>query len=300
MYSATSFGFFRTRLVACALALGASFATPATADDYIDCQFHIQSCTHGIKSGRYKGKVLATLYLGRGALYLEAKKDDPRALADLTKAIAIHPGNVAFTIRGDYYKNTKNYGRAITDYSEAIRLDATDSLARNKRASVYLLSGSYDNAITDYTREVEIRLSGKNSPYTASLVSSALAQRGRVYFRQGDYKRALADYDDAIRYDDKNHLAFIRRGDTNFKMAKYSNAIADYNSAAKIQSVDKDYFASYDMDFRIHSNKAWPLYARGLAKQKAGDETGGNADIKAAKAMIPEIAGIVSQELGIQ
>jgi hypothetical protein len=59
----------------------------------------------------------------------------------------------------------------------------------------------------------------------------------------------------------------------NLKSGNWAGAIADYNSALRIRP-------KYDSS----------LYGRGLAKQKSGDPDGGDADIKAAKAIRSEIA----------
>ena len=46
----------------------------------------------------------------------------------------------------------------------------------------------------------------------------AFNNRGNVYFRKGDFDRAIADYDEAVRLDPKNALAFCNRGRTKLKI----------------------------------------------------------------------------------
>jgi Flp pilus assembly protein TadD len=43
-----------------------------------------------------------------------------------------------------------NYGKAIDDFTEAIRLDSSSPEAYRNRAVAYGMMGKYDNAITDY------------------------------------------------------------------------------------------------------------------------------------------------------
>jgi hypothetical protein len=56
-------------------------------------------------------------------------------------------------------------------------------------------------------------------------------------------------------------------------MGQYDKAIADYASMLKTDPQNAD-----------------ALYGRGLAKSKAGDVTGGNADMDAARAINPKVA----------
>jgi tetratricopeptide (TPR) repeat protein len=68
--------------------------------------------------------------------------------------------------------------------------------------------------------------------------------------------------------------SFDSRGLTYLKMKQWELAIADYNSA-----------------LRIDGKMPTALYGRGIAKLKKGDLAGGNADVAAAKAAEPNIAG---------
>ena len=47
--------------------------------------------------------------------------------------------------------------------------------------------------------------------------------------------------------------------------------------------------ADYDTALKLDANAAGSLYGRGIAKIKKGNETEGNADIKSAQALDPNI-----------
>jgi tetratricopeptide (TPR) repeat protein len=78
----------------------------------------------------------------------------------------------AFTSRGDGYAFKQDYGRAIADYTEAIRLDPNFAAAYNGRAGVYSDQGDVDRAVADYIEARRLAL--KNAGYrTVSELQSA-------------------------------------------------------------------------------------------------------------------------------
>lgn len=167
----------------------------------------------------------------------------------------------AFVNRGTAYRLKDDKERALADYSEAIRLDPKNVDAFSNRASVYRGS-SGDRALADAIADYDavIRLDPKHA--------LPLYNRGFAHHTKGDYDRAIADYNDAIRLgyqDPDGPLSY--RGHAYFCKKDFVRAIADYDAALK-----------------INSRNVESLYARGLAKKKIGD-AGGDADMAAALAM---------------
>jgi tetratricopeptide (TPR) repeat protein len=58
--------------------------------------------------------------------------------------------------------------------------------------------------------------------------------RGYAYSQKGDYDRAVADYDEAIKISPKNAEFYNDRGNAFFGRGDYDQAIADYDQALKI------------------------------------------------------------------
>ncbi len=56
----------------------------------------------------------------------------------------------AYKNRGKAYYFTKDYDRAIADYTDAIKLDPAFAHAFNDRGAAYRAKGDYDHAIADY------------------------------------------------------------------------------------------------------------------------------------------------------
>jgi tetratricopeptide (TPR) repeat protein len=84
-----------------------------------------------------------------------------------------------------------DFDKAISEYTEAIRLDPDSARAFALRADVYYDQKEYDEAIADYTRA--INLGAKNA--------EAFNSRGAAYSNHKEYGKALADYAEAIRID---------------------------------------------------------------------------------------------------
>ena len=95
--------------------------------------------------------------------------------------------------RGNASWRKGEHGKAIADYSEAIRLNPSDAIAYNSRGSAYRETRELDNSIADYNEA--IRLDPK---YTI-----AYNNRGKAYEQKGENDKAIADFTEAIRLDPK-------------------------------------------------------------------------------------------------
>jgi tetratricopeptide (TPR) repeat protein len=91
--------------------------------------------------------------------------------------------------------------KAISDFTEAIRLDPQDAAAYSDRANSWATKREYDNAIRDFTEA--IRLDPKDVPNHF--------RRGLVRAEKGEYENAVKDYDEAIRLDPKYSVALNYR-----------------------------------------------------------------------------------------
>src|SRR6516162_10257108 len=137
-------------------------------------------------------------------------------------------------------------------------------------------------------------------------LAEAFNNRGVAYRLKGDYDRAIADYNQAIKLKADFAPAFDNRCWARAVVGILKQALADCNQALRLMpnnaaTLDSRAFiflkmthfdaavSDYDAALRIDPKLAFALYGRGLARLKNGDPSG-EADIAAAKALQADIA----------
>jgi hypothetical protein len=96
--------------------------------------------------------------------------------------------------RGRAAYTQKNYDMAITEFTEAIRLNPNYELAYYFRAETYVYKEDYDKALADFTQA--IRLSPNDT--------DNYNERGYVYIIRNEYDRAIADFNQTLKIDPNN------------------------------------------------------------------------------------------------
>ena len=93
-----------------------------------------------------------------------------------------------------------------------------------------------------------------------------LFQRGMTYQKMGEYKKAITDFNKAIKLDGSDAGNFGQRGMVYQKMGEYKKAIKDFNKAIKLDGSD-----------------AWDFGQRGMAYKKTGQYRKAIADFSKAE-----------------
>ena len=144
----------------------------------------ISACSRAINSGRFRGHDLAVVYYNRCVEY-HNKNDDTQAISDCSQAIRLDPKYAdAYNNRGNYYKARGETDRAISDYNEAIRLKPNDPIPYNGRGNAYRAKHDNDRAIADYLASIRLK-PGYSFPHNGL---------GNAYRDKGDNDRAMAEY----------------------------------------------------------------------------------------------------------
>jgi tetratricopeptide (TPR) repeat protein len=116
----------------------------------------LAACTRMINSGRYKGKVLASLYRVRGS-WKQRKGETDAALADYDISIRIEPDNVeSYDYRADVYQQLGDLDRALADYDHASRIDPTYAAAYYSRGRIYEKKGNIEKARVEYNAALAV------------------------------------------------------------------------------------------------------------------------------------------------
>ena len=101
--------------------------------------------------------------------------------------------------------------KAIADFTQSIKLNASDPAAYRNRGFSYAQTAEYDLAIDDYNQTIKLK------PDYASIYYD----RGWTYAGKDDHARALNDYNRAIELDQDNPDLFNDRG-SSYRRARRS------------------------------------------------------------------------------
>ena len=129
------------------------------------------------------------------------------------------------SIRGlDFYKKD-DYDRAISEYTEAIKLDPNNDFANASayyhRGLAYYHQYQYDKAIRDFNRAILL------NPTKAT----AYYYRGVTCYHKNEYDNAIRDFNEAIFLDPSDPAAYYYRGITYHEQGKGARAQADFDKA---------------------------------------------------------------------
>ena len=119
-----------------------------------------------------------------------------------------------YTNRGIDRFQEGEYGKAIDDYTEAIRLNPNYPMAYNNRGIAWAAKGDHDKAIADFDKA----LLADKPPVGVGFFDKVLGVKSRnasTYFNRGiawnnkgEYGKAVADYTETIRRDPTMVLAY--------------------------------------------------------------------------------------------
>ena len=135
-----------------------------------------------------------------------------------------------FCNRADLKQQLGMLDEAIDDCNKAITLDMEWSNAYNTRGTIYYRKGDEFQELKDYEKAVEIDNNG-----------AALTNLGNYYKRKGQFDIAIRYYDQAILLDQDSEVkcwAHTGRGDIFCTQGNYEKAMVEYEIA---ESLDQDY-----------------------------------------------------------
>lgn len=108
------------------------------------------ACARMIKSGRYSGNGLASIYRARGS-WRQKQGELDASLSDYDIAIRMQPKNVeGFDYRADVYQQKGDLDRALSDYDRASKLDPAYTAAHYSRGMIFEKKKDLAKARSEY------------------------------------------------------------------------------------------------------------------------------------------------------
>jgi len=245
----------------------------------------------------------------RQGILFKANEQNDSALVYFNRTLELEPKAVGVYVeRGNVYDKLGKADSALADLNKAIDMEPKYGKAYFNRGLAYAHQGDYDKAIADYNKAFEFNRLMKdffntyrymfnsmermelNNAIDCSLTVFTIGvylERGDAFQHKGDFGRALADFNSALKLDSKCTETYLHRGSTYETMGDYERALADLNKAVQLNAYfgktyvlrGSVYFKKGDCDQAITDcNKAIELrpkdanafYTKGLAYEKKG------------------------------
>ncbi len=205
----------------------------------------------------------------------------------------------ALVARGRIRVDQAQFGRAMTDFGRALRINSRNAQAYAARGILHQVRGAYDVAMRDFDLALSIEptletaLTGREEALANRVVQfreqlQVLTERlrdapadanllnNRCWLRvinDDDLDAALADCNAALQASPGNSAALDSRGLVHLKRGDFAAAIADYDAALAVDG-DRGHY----------------LYGRGIARIRMGLMAEGQADLAEAERLEPGIA----------
>jgi tetratricopeptide (TPR) repeat protein len=230
------------------------------------------------------------------------RRDWPKAIEDLGRAISLSPGNADYYFRrADARLQNRQPVLAMADLDEGLKRRPDDVPSLLQRAALYVASGDRERGKADL--DAAARLKAPDSRFGLRIAG--------LYQAMDLWDLSLPILDDWIRTNPKDDLMATALNDRCWARAvlrrELDLALKDCDQAVRLRPGTADYLDSrglvhlqraeydlaiddYDAALKLQPRKAITLYARGVAKTKKGETADGRADAQAAIALNARVA----------
>ena len=141
--------------------------------------------------------------------------------------------------RGIAYFNKSEYGKAISDYDDALKLDPKLTPALNNRCLTRAVMGAnLDAALADCNEVLRLV---PDDPYAHDNI-------GLIYLKRKQWDRAIAQYNASLKVDPDRARALYGRGLARARNGQGPAGIADMSTASGIQPNISNEFTKYGVN----------------------------------------------------
>ncbi|XP_055496523.1 uncharacterized protein ttc6 isoform X4 [Leucoraja erinacea] len=179
-------------------------------------------------------------YEGRAIVSLQMN-NTLGALHDMNAALGIAKSAKLFTNRGVINQFMGDLPDAMRDYTRAIALDPTYSLAYLNKANLYLCNSQFQQAHDQYTKAIDLQPRDE----------SALLNRAICRVMLKLVKEALEDFEEAIKLSPYSAHIYFNRANLFATLKQYQDADKDYSQALLLMP-DDALFYKLRADVRGH------------------------------------------------
>lgn len=179
-----------------------------------------------------------------------------KAVADCTRAIELSPTHIVYETRAWAQHGMQAYDKSVADTDEALKLSPDSVIAYWRRGLAHLALNKSKEAIEDFNKglairstslllrdralaEVDLRQYDKAIKDATDSMSDLTHEaqpyriRALALHATGEYKKALDDWNAAIKLESDDPYTFARRGNTYLALAEWDKALADFDQAEK-------------------------------------------------------------------
>ncbi|MWW26835.1 tetratricopeptide repeat protein [Algibacter lectus] len=133
-----------------------------------------------------------------------------------------------FINRGLSYDRIKKYDLAISDFTEAIKLDSTDMASFIDRGLSLMHAGKLERAKEDYNYVV---LKNNNN----GMMEASLYWLARINYSQGKFEDVIKNCDKYFTINPKDPELYFIRGTANDMLRNFEQSIIDYSKAIELK-----------------------------------------------------------------
>ncbi len=173
------------------------------------------------------------VFEGRGNAWFGLEEIE-KAIDDYTRAIKRQPTVEAYCNRGRAHASLGQSGKAIADLTKALELDPEDADARFYRGEAYRDRMDLARAEADFSQAIEF------SDGEEDWLDECYLYRGGIHCDTNRTDEALADLNRSLELDPRSACALVFRANTYCRMKDYRKALADYEKAVRLDA-DYDY-----------------------------------------------------------
>lgn len=134
------------------------------------------------------------------------------------------------TNRGNAWYEKGSLGKALVDYSAAVKINPKNDSAYTNRGAAWGKKGEPDNAIIDYSAAITINSKNDLAHYN----------RGGAWYKKGELEKAITDYSVAIKINSKYDVARYNRGIVYVIKGRYADAVIDFSVVFEISNLSFD------------------------------------------------------------